>query len=236
MIPLEIRKGVAAYYTNVLAAELLASLAIKESSESIADFASGSGGLLSAAYRSKRMLLKRPLTFEDHKRFVEHDLLGIDVMAFASHMTAINLSFQSPRYITNKVNVAIWDSTVLEPNVTIRSISQLTEIYRRFAKMYTHRGSESFTLQATMDTYTGDEITQDQKRAGPISFTGFGESITLHKYDTIIMNPPFTRQERLPNYYKDILEKRFSSYSEYHSGCMGYYACFCYLLISQRQW
>jgi type I restriction-modification system DNA methylase subunit len=51
----------------------------------------------------------------------------------------------------------------------------------------------------------------------------------LHKYDTIIMNPPFTRQERLPNYYKDILEKRFSSYSEYHSGCMGYYAWFLLL-------
>jgi hypothetical protein len=54
------------------------------------------------------------------------------------------------KYLTNKVNVAIWNSTVLEPNVIIRSISRLTEIYRRFAKTYTHKGSESFTHATDM--------------------------------------------------------------------------------------
>jgi hypothetical protein len=43
LIPLDIRKEVAAYYTNIVAAELLADLAVDKGDESVADFACGSG-------------------------------------------------------------------------------------------------------------------------------------------------------------------------------------------------
>jgi hypothetical protein len=45
LIPFETRKSVAAFYTNVLAAELLAWLAIDRPDAKVADFAVGSGGL-----------------------------------------------------------------------------------------------------------------------------------------------------------------------------------------------
>ena len=81
LVPFEIRKSVAAFYTNILAAELLANLAIDRWDARVADFACGSGGLLVAAYRRKKELLEkeRPFTQEDHRRFVEEELLGVDV-------------------------------------------------------------------------------------------------------------------------------------------------------------
>lgn len=57
LIPLEIRKAVAAFYTNNEAAELLAQLAIDKPDAKVIDLAVGSGTLLVAAYRQKRELL-----------------------------------------------------------------------------------------------------------------------------------------------------------------------------------
>jgi hypothetical protein len=210
LVPFEVRKSVAAFYTNVLAAELLAWLSVDRHDAKVADLAVGSGGLLVAAYRRKRSLLEneRAFTADDHRRFVEEELLGIDVMPFAANVAACHLALQSPEYFTNKVNVAIWDSTELEPGKHIPSIASLKLVLKG---------------QADLEMF----IEPKAEAKGVISLTGeVPEEIKLEKYDSIIMNPPFTRQERIPEDYKAMLNERFKDYKEYLHGQLGYFGYF----------
>ncbi|HLI47027.1 MAG TPA: N-6 DNA methylase [Geobacterales bacterium] len=124
LIPLELRKKVAAWYTNVAAARLLANILISDEKQRVADFACGSGGLLVAAYNRKKELTKN-FSFKDHKEFIEKQLLGIDVMPFAANVAACNLSLQSPQYFTDRINMAVWDSTDLEVGKIIPSVSNI---------------------------------------------------------------------------------------------------------------
>jgi len=213
LVPFEVRKSIAAFYTNVLAAELLAWLSIDRHDVKVADFAVGSGGLLVAAYRRKRHLLENERTFtaEDHRRFVEEELLGIDVMPFAANVAACHLALQSPEYFTNKVNIAIWDSTELEPGRTIPSIASLKFVMKG---------------QTDLEMFVKPE---DAKK-GVVSLTGeIPKEIKLDTYDVVIMNPPFTRQERIPKEYKLKLDERFKEYMKYSHGQLGYFGYFIFL-------
>ncbi|RLE70469.1 MAG: hypothetical protein DRJ37_06470, partial [Thermoprotei archaeon] len=217
LVPFETRKSVAAFYTNVLAAELLAWLAIDRYDAKVADFAVGSGGLLVAAYRRKRFLLEQTKHFtkEDHRKFVEEDLLGIDVMPFAASIAACHLALQAPEYPTNKVKIAVWDSTELKPGVAIPPIAALKTVLKG---------------QTTIEAFikAGPEV------KGVISLREeVPEEIPLEMYDVIIMNPPFTRQERIPEDYKKVLFGRFSDeYKDYLHGQLGYYGYF--ILLADR--
>jgi len=216
LVPLQVRKSVAAFYTNVLAAELLAWLSVDEHNAKVADLAVGSGGLLVAAYRRKHHLLEsgRRFTADDHRRFMETELLGVDVMPFAANVAACHLALQSPEYFTNKVNVAIWDSTDLEPNKRIPSVASLEFVLKG------QTGIEMF-------------IEPKAEAKGAISLTGeTPEAIKLENYDIIMMNPPFTRQERIPQEYKETLNDRFKDYTEFLHGQMGYFGYF--ILLSDR--
>ena len=210
LIPFETRKTVAAFYTNVFAAELLASLSIEDSNEKVADFSVGSGGLLVAAYRRKKALLPTEFTQEDHRRFVEEDLTGVDVMPFAANVAASHLALQSPQYLTDKVRIAIWDSTDLVPGKKIPSAASMQRVLS--GQMY-------------IDTFGED--TENVK--GTIGLSGKAEDLELFQADTVIMNPPFTRQERVPEAYKIILRSRFKDYSEYLRGQLSYYGYFILL-------
>lgn len=216
LVPLNVRKNVAAFYTNVLAAELLAWLSIDMYDAKVADLAVGSGGLLVAAYRRKRHLLEneREFTAEDHRRFAEQQLLGIDIMPFAANVAACHLALQSPEYFTNRINVAIWDSTELGPDQRIPSIAALEFIMKG---------------QASLERF----IEAKPQDKGVVSLTGeTAEEIQLEKYDVVIMNPPFTRQERMPEQYKAALNDRFKDYPEQLHGQMGYFGYF--ILLSDR--
>ena len=214
LVPFQVRKTVAAFYTNVLAAETLAWLAIDEPEAKVADFAVGSGGLLVAAYRRKRFLLEKErnkFSPEDHKRFLDQELLGVDVMPFAASVAACHLALQAPEYFTDKVNVAIWDSTELSPGRIIPSIAGLEFVMRGQTDL------ESF-------------VRPPKKKKGVVSLTGeIPKEIKLEKCDVTIMNPPFTRQERMPEKYKNALLERFKEYREYIGGQMGYSGYFALL-------
>jgi len=214
LVPFQVRKTVAAFYTNVLAAETLAWLAIDEPEAKVADFAVGSGGLLVAAYRRKRFLLEKErskFSPEDHKRFLDQELLGVDVMPFAASVAACHLALQTPEYFTDKVNVAIWDSTELSPGRIIPSIAGLEFVMKGQTDL------ESF-------------VRPPKKKKGVVSLTGeVPKEIKLEKYDVTIMNPPFTRQERMPENYKSALLERFKEYREYIEGQMGYFGYFALL-------
>jgi hypothetical protein len=219
LIPFEVRKAVAAFYTNNEAAELLAQLAIDKPDAKVMDLAVGSGTLLVAAYRRKRELLQKvkgTIELEDHKRFLEQDLTGIDIMPFAAHLAVVHLSLQALLYETEKVRVAVWDSTELKPGQTIPAIwSELKAAYRRPTLDMFSKGGFSEEAYVTKGTVTMERIG--------------GEKIPLEQIDLVIMNPPFTRQERLPIYYKEKLVERLKEYETYMHGQLGLHGFFIFL-------
>lgn len=220
LIPFNIRKAVAAFYTNNEAAEILAQLAIEKPDAKVIDLAVGSGTLLVAAYRRKRELLQKSkgtIELEDHKRFLEQDLTGVDIMPFAAHLAVMHLSLQALLSETEKVRIAVWDSTELKPGMNIPAISsELKAAYRR----------------PTLDMFKEGAITPKEAhvKKGAITLEGVGgEEIPLEKADLVIMNPPFTRQERLPKEYKSALARRFNEYKKYTHGQLGLYGFFVFL-------
>ncbi|MEM3356554.1 MAG: N-6 DNA methylase [Candidatus Bathyarchaeia archaeon] len=223
LIPFEVRKAVAAFYTNNEAAEILVQLAIDRADAKVMDLACGSGTLLVAAYRRKKELLVREkgtFTLEDHKRFLERDLTGIDIMPFAAHMAVVHLSLQAlaAGHETEKVRIAVWDSTELEPGQTIPAISrELKAAYKRP------------TLELFMEGKPPIEEAYVEKGAVTLEGIGGGEQIPLEQADLVIMNPPFTRQERLPQDYKNALMKRLKKYENCIHGQLGLYGYFVLL-------
>jgi len=217
LIPLELRKSVAAYYTNNEAAELLAALAIENPDDKVIDFACGSGTLLVASYHRKRDLIrkKRNFTKDLHVKFLESDITGIDIMPFAAHLAAVHLSLQAQLYESEKVRIAIWDSTSLTPNKIIPALSaELTEAYKN--------------PKITM--FLEKNRPKKYLTKGGIALNKHGKSeIPLTKVDVVIMNPPFTRQERLPNSYKQKLLIRFKDYEKYLHGQLGLHGYFIFL-------
>jgi len=223
LIPFNIRKAVAAFYTNNEAAEILASLSIDKADATVIDLACGSGTLLVAAYRRKRELLQRAkngISLEDHKRFLEHDLTGVDIMPFAAHLAVMHLSLQALLHETDRVRVAVWDSTELKPNMKIPAIySELKAAYRKP------------TLDMFKDKFVIPKDAHIKKGAVTLEGVG-GQEIPLEKVDLVIMNPPFTRQERLPREYKDGLFRRLGEYKSQLSGQLGLWGYF--LLLADR--
>lgn len=55
------------------------------------------------------------------------------------------------------------------------------------------------------------------------------EHANMTTVDALLMNPPFTRQEKLGRHFKLKLTKRFNEYAEYSSGRIGLYGYFVFL-------
>lgn len=215
LIPFNIRKMVAAFYTNIYAAELLAKLSIFKYNAKVADFACGSGGLLVGAYKRKKELFEkenRNFTFKYHENFLSEDILGVDIMPFAAHLAAMNLALQTPSYFTKHVKVAVWDSTELTPKSEIPAVAEI---------LYVLKGQKKLDLYLSpQEKVKGTVSLKKNKKLLPIQ---------LQKFDLILMNPPFTRQERIPDDYKDALIDRFKSYVDYIDGQMSYFNYFIFL-------
>jgi type I restriction-modification system DNA methylase subunit len=223
LIPFEIRKAVAAFYTNNEAGALLAKLAINNSNDKIIDLACGSGTLLVSAYQIKKDLLQRetPFTSKYHVRFLERELTGIDIMPFAAHLAAVHLSLQEPLYETQRVRLAVWDST--EP--TVRPGKVVPTISRELQRAYSRPKLDVFVDQKAIARFSEKAYI----KKGSLTIEGIGgDELPLDYADVVIMNPPFTRQERLPSEYKNKLLERFAQYSSYLSGQMGLH---CYFLL-----
>ncbi|RIB35503.1 MAG: N-6 DNA methylase [Candidatus Nanoclepta minutus] len=113
ILPFRTRKVFATFYTHPIAAEILAGLTIDNYNETVIDPACGSGTLLVAAYNAKKELY-RINSVEDevrlHKKFVESDITGIDIMPFAAHIAAMNLSLQNIDVETNSLRIGVEDS------------------------------------------------------------------------------------------------------------------------------
>lgn len=220
LIPLYIRKLIGAYYTLDKAARMLAYLSIKSDKDKIADLSCGCGTLLGASYDRKKELYQDHGVFneETHKRFLEEDITGIDNMVFAAHLSVITLTFKAIEYETDKLNIAIWDSTTLKPGMDVKPLHDAVVESRR---------------QRRLTDFEKPIPEEEKTSVGAITADGKpGEPIHLRKVDDVIGNPPFTRQEqitKLKDNYKADLRKNFSSRKHLLHGRMSYFSYFLFL-------
>ena len=226
LIPFDLRKMVAAFYTNIQAGEILATLAIDKPDASVLDPACGSGTLLVSSYQRKKDLLEKTgerFSFKHHKRFLEEEITGLDIMPFAAHLAAVHLSLQAPLYTTDFVRVAIQDSTSLRPDVIISPAQEVLK--------------EAFKQRKITESF--QKPVRESKEKVPVGVVGLSEhsksqSIELSKVDLVIMNPPFTRFQRIPPTYKAMLMRRFpeAKYKKCLHGQLGLHGYF--LLLADR--
>lgn len=189
LIPFEVRKVLAAFYTHPVSAELLAGLTIGSWNETVLDPACGSGTLLVSAYKRKMKLYQKLHGFqklnEIHKKFLENDITGIDIMPFAAHITTLNLASQDMEQETNTVRIA-----------TIDSLSLSDVMKTKKFKEEGHRIS-SYTreIQKSIDQSQSDTLI---RKEGSVSLKGKGQGFMLTPVETVIMNPPFSDREKMP--------------------------------------
>jgi hypothetical protein len=186
-LPSQTRKILGAFYTKPVAAEILAGLCIDSANDRVIDAACGSGTLLVAAYHRKHAL--NPTI--SHSQMVEEHLVGIDVMPFAAHLAAMNLSIQNPQQRTNRTLVGIANSLSVQPG---EGIGKVSRVFQRFLGYHAHRVSR---VRESVD------LTEMENFVIPKDF------------QVVIMNPPFTRKERLTSEMKGRCEKAFGRSQNY---------------------
>ena len=197
LIPQEVRKPVAAFYTNVSAARLLAKLSVEKSTEKVADLACGSGTLLMAAYDRKAELSGRAVDKATHKQFVEEDLTGVDIMSFAAHLAVVQLALRNPAHFTDKARVAVYNSTTLGPGSPIRPIAE------------TAVGSQP------LEAWSQGGYSPRRVRRGAVSSEGAGKGFTMEAVDVVLMNPPFTRKQSIPRESRERMNRSLKEYGKF---------------------
>jgi len=188
LIPFEVRKILAAFYTHPVAAEILAELTIDSWNETVIDPACGSGTLLVAAYKKKQELYENLYGYSEHekmhKQFIENDLTGLDIMPFAAHISAINLTMQNVAYETNVVRIGVKDALELAPQLATSS----------FKKKGVKISPYTTTIQRTLfDLYK-----PKTKKEGAITPEGKGTEFFIKPVDVVLMNPPFSDRQKMP--------------------------------------
>ncbi len=206
VIPLEIRKVVAAYFTNNAAGDLLARLAIESKDDKVLDPACGSGTLLVSAYKRKLELSHSEITKEIHEKFVEHELTGMDIMPFSAHLAAVNLALLGLPNKTDNLRIAIDDSTKHKVGDEILPAREVLKEAFKSSRITDYFPDAPTETVSTASTTKMGALALQEKEA---------KSILLESVDLVIMNPPFTSSDNLRGEYKNVLRRRFSSPSVY---------------------
>ena len=183
------RKYLATFYTLPASAALLARLAVAKmdgvdwsSADAIAklrvaDFACGTGALLSAVY--EQIAARHERAGGDaqslHKAMMEEVLYGCDVMPSAVHITGATLSGVEPSELFNESRLYTMPyGRMTDGSVSIGSLELL-------------RSSSVRTLFNTSDPALRTGSAGEETAAQVIA------DIPDEGYDLVIMNPPFTR-------------------------------------------
>lgn len=182
-LPFETRKLLGAFYTKPVAAEILAGITIDRGDEMVIDPACGSGTLAVAAYKRKMLLDPK----RSHRNIVENEIIGIDIMPFAAHLAALNLTLQNVLQTTDKTQIGIGNSLNMKPGNQLIVIPKQLKLFAEHIK--------------AVDT---DILRND----------GFGFMIPKN-VDSVIMNPPFTRKERLDEEMKGTFSNSFTKPQNY---------------------
>ncbi|MFX0049980.1 MAG: class I SAM-dependent DNA methyltransferase [Candidatus Hermodarchaeota archaeon] len=110
LIPFNLRKFLAAFYTSNIAGDFLARLAIKEVKHKILDPACGSGTLLVSAYNRLKELDEQLTHYQ-----ILQKLYGIDVSVFAAQLAVINLFLKEPDDTSQNAQIIIQDAFKIKP-------------------------------------------------------------------------------------------------------------------------
>ena len=190
LIPFDVRKLLAAFYTHPMAAELVAALTIDNENDTVLDPACGTGTLLVSAYRRKKHLIhsKYGADFfesnkdEIHHQFVEYDLTGFDIMTFATYLATINLAMQQISVLPTMIRVANIDALNLFPVLSKKYAKKNGDECGQSSKESQHRNNPPLKpLISIKPTYSTKK-----------------DTFFLYPVDVILMNPPFTAKEKLP--------------------------------------
>ncbi|MDG6974101.1 MAG: SAM-dependent DNA methyltransferase [Nitrososphaerota archaeon] len=193
-----IAKAYATFYTRIPTGELLAWFAIDDYRARVSDFACGSGTLLVASYH-KKLALAFAQGFTGsisdlHQEFIQDEVWGFDAMPFASHLTLVNLALQ-------------------QPAVTFRA----GRIYyvpcggKRMGSLDL-LGSPTVAVQQRLDGLTAHGPVEQAMagKSAPISL-----DVPRASFDLVIMNPPFTRNDRASKVLnRELLRKTLKAMGE----------------------
>jgi len=190
LMPKNVRKLLAAFYTRPVAAHILARLTIDSPNVSVFDPACGSGTILTMAYRRVAELWKKEGS--PHKQLCEKQIYGCDIMPFAVHLTNANLVAMEPLETITHTQIVLGDSLKLVPEKSIEP---------GFVTLARWMPSE--------DSHAGEVIAE----ADVFDRQGNLVKIKLKPVDVILMNPPFTKVERGIKKYIDVsrFEKKVGS-------------------------
>lgn len=202
------RKFLAAFYTKPASAALLASLAVNEDnllngddwsnpgavkSLRVADFACGTGTLLSAAYQRVAQLheLHGGSAAAIHADMIENALLGCDILPAAAHLTAAMLSGAHPtvQYQGGRIFTLRYGRQDDE-TIALGAIDLLRDLALLKGSEITAKAAESL----------GEEEKEAWRYAPHVSF------------DLVIMNPPFTRPTNHEGRHENVPNPMFAAF------------------------
>jgi hypothetical protein len=192
-LPEETRAILASYYTKESSADLLASLTIDSHSDTVWDLACGSGTLLVSSYdrkmrlfrKEKQVHLEEELQNKLHLKFIEDDITGIDIMPFACHLTGLNLSAKNLRVHTDFLRIAQKNS------VSIASMTLPCPIEEAYGNI----GRDIEGL------HPSQQLLDDE--SGSLTSASNPRTFVLKEVDRVVVNPPFTGINQLPQKYRE---------------------------------
>ncbi|HEC91992.1 MAG TPA: hypothetical protein ENI51_03205, partial [Candidatus Atribacteria bacterium] len=201
-------------------AEILTGLTIDKWNEKVIDPACGSGTLLVSAYRRKFQLYEKEQDKgclssgeieELHNLFTTEEITGIDIMPFATHLAAVNISAQYPQVTTNKVRITNQDSLFLQNLLQDVNFRKRGILLKPFSKIIQQTLIPDKRAKQKFISRDGRIV----ESKGTISAEGVGEEFLLRPCNVVIMNPPFSDREKLPPDYR----KKLKDYKKLISKC-----------------
>jgi type I restriction-modification system DNA methylase subunit len=190
VMPPNSKKTLAAFYSRTSASDILARLAIRDWNLTVWDIACGSGTILMSAYKTKRDLYKNRLspTSRDiramHKSFIEEQITGNDIMAFACVLSGLNLAVQDITSKTDNVRIFKMDSLKLPELLNNGSFEVQSATSLVAEEIRAHRRSQKIL---------GDYMDMPKTVTPQINAPQF----LIEKVDVVLMNPPFTVKTNL---------------------------------------
>ena len=201
------RKFLATFYTLPESACLLAELAVERLDVDwsdraaieglrIADFACGTGALLSAAQRAVYRRYRRAGGNDKdlHRPLMEHVLTGLDVMPAATHLTCSMLSSAHPSLAYGESQIHTMPYGIDGNRTHIGALDLL-------------ESSHSYSLFATGESMGG--MKSDSRSRHSVT-------IKDKSCDLVIMNPPFTRPTNHEASHAEIPVPSFAGFNTSH--------------------
>ena len=201
------RKFLATFYTLPESACLLAELAVERLGVDwsdrtaieglrVADFACGTGALLSAAQRAVCRRYRRGGGDDKdlHRALMEHVLTGLDIMPAATHLTCSMLSSAHPQLAYGKSQIHTMPYGKVGYRTHIGALNLL-------------KSDHSYSLFPTGESISGTESANRSKHSVKIEDSSC---------DLVIMNPPFTRPTNHEAGHADIPVPSFAGFNTSH--------------------